>query len=120
MHSIFPCNTTSEYIPAIVFAGETFQINPLDFSLGAIVSEDVEMLALGNQTLANEMTTAITAASGFANMCLAGFAGLDLYADENLYIIGDTFIKNWYTVFSYDAADGAPAVLLAPSIAQDS
>lgn len=74
------------------------------------------MLALGNQTLVNDITANVNA--GLENMCLAGFAGLDLYADENLYIVGDTFIKNWYTVFSYDAYDGEPAVLFAPSLGQ--
>lgn len=118
MPSIFPCNTTAEYIPAIEFAGASFPMNPLDFSLGALTSEDIVMLALGNQTLVDQTTAAIEAGS-LANMCISGLAGLDLYEDENLYIVGDTFIKNWYTVFSYDANSGEPAVLFAPSIAQD-
>lgn len=75
------------------------------------------MLALGNQTLVDEITAA-TNTTGLENMCIAGFAGLDLYADENLYIVGDTFLKNWYTVFSYDASSGEPAVLFAPSLGQ--
>lgn len=116
MPSLFPCNTTDDYIPAIEFAGETFQINTLDFNLGPLVTEDIVMLALGNQTLVNEINA--SAAGSLDNMCLAGFAGLDIYTDENLYIVGDTFIKNWYTVFSYDAYDGEPAVLFAPSIGQ--
>ncbi|CAN8104254.1 unnamed protein product [Discula destructiva] len=116
---IYPCNTSAEYIPALEFAGESFPINPLDFNLGAIESEDIVMLALGNQTLVDEMAAA-NVTSELANFCIAGMAGLDLYADENLYIVGDTFIKNWYTVFSYDASNGEPAVLFAPSVAQDS
>lgn len=75
------------------------------------------MLALGNQTLVNEINGSVN--SGLENMCIAGFAGLDIYTDENLYIVGDTFIKNWYTVFSYDAYDGAPAVLFAPGLGQE-
>lgn len=117
--SIFPCNTSAEYIPAIEFAGESFQINPLDFNLGAVVSEDIEMLALGNQMLVDQMAAA-NVTSELADFCLAGLAGIDLTDIENLYVIGDTFIKNWYTVFSYDASDGEPAVLLGTSIAQDS
>lgn len=78
------------------------------------------MLALGNQTLINEMAAA-NVTSGLANYCLAGLAGADLTDLENLYVVGDTFIKNWYTVFSYDgSSDGEPAVLLGTSIAQDS
>lgn len=34
----------------------------------------------------------------------------------SFFVIGDTFLKNWYTVFSYSANDGKPAVLFAPSI----
>lgn len=117
--SIYPCNTSAEYIPAIEFAGESFQINPLDFNIGAIESEDIEMLALGNQTLVNEMAAA-NVTSELANFCIAGLAGADLTDIENLYVVGDTFIKNWYTVFSYDGSDGEPAVLLGTSIAQDS
>lgn len=119
MGSIFPCNTSAEYIPAVEFAGESFQINPLDFNIGAIESEDIEMLALGNQTLVDQVAAA-NATSGLENYCIAGLAGIDLTDIENLYVVGDTFIKNWYTVFSYDANDGEPAVLLGTSIAQDS
>ncbi|KAJ6780742.1 hypothetical protein PWT90_10875 [Aphanocladium album] len=28
------------------------------------------------------------------------------------WITGDSFLKNWYSIYSYDAADGKPAVLL--------
>lgn len=119
MCSIFPCNTSVDYIPAIEFAGESFQLNPLDFSIGALEDEDIEMLALGNQTLVDQVAAA-NVTSELANFCLAGLAGADLTDIENLYVVGDTFIKNWYTVFSYDASNGEPAVLLGPSIAQES
>lgn len=113
--SLFPCNTSASYIPAIEFAGESFQINPLDFSIGAVSEDDIEMLALGDAAVARELRAA---AIDFSGMCISGLAGGDLSTTENLYVVGDTFIKNWYTVMSYTASDGEPAVLFAPSIGQ--
>lgn len=117
MCSLFPCNTSDSYIPAIEFAGESFQINPLDFSIGAISEEDISMLALGNTAVMDEIQSANIDLSGY---CIAGLAGGDVSETENLYVVGDTFIKNWYTVMSYTANDGEPAVLFAPSIGQES
>lgn len=116
-HSLFPCNTSESYIPAIEFAGESFQINPLDFSIGSISEEDIETLALGNSAVVQQIKTAQLDLSGY---CIAGLAGGDITETENLYVVGDTFIKNWYTVMSYTANDGAPAVLFAPNIGQSS
>lgn len=93
--SIFPCNTSTDYIPAIEFAGESFQINPLDFSIGAISEETIEDLALGNQTIVNDLKSfAASSASGLSNYCIAGLIGADLTDIENLYVVGDVFIKN--------------------------
>lgn len=117
--SVFPCATSDEYIPAITFAGESFQINPLDFNLGALSSEDIELLALGNATLVEELTNVFDDAADL-DLCLSGLIGGDLTTTENLYVVGDVFIKNWYTVMSYSGSDGSPAVLFAPSIGQDS
>lgn len=113
--SLFPCNTSESYIPALEFAGESFQINPLDFSIGAVSEEDIEMLALGNSAVIDEIQSAKIDLSGY---CISGLAGEDITETENLYVVGDTFIKNWYTVMSYTANDGEPAVLFAPSIGQ--
>lgn len=119
--SAFPCSTADKYIPAIEFAGESFQINPLDFNLGALSSEDIELLALGNATLVDEVTNTFGAEDIEAlNLCLSGLIGADLTSVENLYVVGDVFIKNWYTVMSYSASSGSPAVLFAPSLGQDS
>lgn len=116
-HSLFPCNTSSDYIPVIEFAGESFAINPLDFNLGAVESEDIEMLSLGNAEIV-EQAAALNITGALADYCIAGFMGGDISETENLYVVGDTFIKNWYTVFSYTASSGSPAVLFAPSIGQ--
>lgn len=113
--SLFPCDTADSYIPAIEFAGESFPINPLDFSIGAISEEDIEMLALGDSAVVEEIQSAQL---DLSNYCIAGLAGGDISESQNLYVVGDTFIKNWYTVMSYTANDGAPAVLFAPSIGQ--
>lgn len=117
--SIFPCNTSDEYVPAIEFAGESFQINPLDFNIGAISSSDIELLALGNATIVEEFA-ALNVSSALSDYCIAGLMGGDLTSTENLYVVGDVFIKNWYTVMSFDASSGSPAVLFAPSIGQSS
>lgn len=116
-NSLFPCNTSDAYIPAIEFAGTSFQINPLDFSIGAVSEEDIATLALGNTAVMNEIESADIDLSDY---CIAGLAGGDVSETENLYVVGDTFIKNWYAVFSYTANEGAPAVLFAPSIGQES
>lgn len=40
-----------------------------------------------------------------------------LYAvDGSSFVVGDSFFKSWYSIFSYTANDGHPAVLLAESI----
>lgn len=72
------------------------------------------MLALGNPTVMSALSSQIS----LDNYCIAGLAGGDIDTEENLYVVGDTFIKNWYTVMSYTASDGAPAVLFAPNIGQ--
>lgn len=41
-------------------------------------------------------------------LCL-GFVGGGPF---ETWIVGDSFLKNWYSIYSYDAADGKPAVLL--------
>lgn len=73
------------------------------------------MLVLGDSTLAAEVSAKLS----LADYCIAGFMGGDVSSTENLYVVGDTFIKNWYTVMSYSASDGSPAVLFAPSLGQD-
>lgn len=113
---LYPCNTAAKKIPSITFAGQDFAINPLDFKLGSLSLDDVEDLVLGNVTLATQVRELITPEAG--GYCIAGFSGGDLTGLDDFYIVGDTFIKNWYSVFSYSASDGAPAVLFAPNVGQ--
>lgn len=90
-YSLFPCNTSDAYVPALEFAGESFQINPLDWNIGAVSDEDIEMLALGNQTLVDDV---YATAGSIDDLCISGLIGADLTSIENLYVIGDVFIKN--------------------------
>ncbi|ETS75160.1 hypothetical protein PFICI_13644 [Pestalotiopsis fici W106-1] len=115
---LYPCNTAN--IPSITFAGVDLAINPLDFKLGSLgLGVDVDDLTLGNADLAAEIRQkASELAPEAGGYCIAGFSGGDLTGIDDLYIVGDTFIKNWYSVFSYSAASGAPAVLFAPNIGQ--
>lgn len=113
---LFPCDTADSYVPSITFAGTSFPINPLDFNIGPLVEDDIDLLVMGNQTLAAQVSAKLS----LADYCIAGFMGGDISTTENLYVVGDTFIKNWYTVMSYSASDGSPAVLFAPSIGNDS
>lgn len=107
-------------IPSITFAGVDLAINPLDFKLGSLgLGADVDDLTLGDADLAAEIRQRAAALAPEAGgYCIAGFSGGDLTGIDDLYIVGDTFIKNWYSVFSYSAADGQPAVLFAPNVGQ--
>ncbi|KAK6078899.1 eukaryotic aspartyl protease [Seiridium cupressi] len=113
---LYPCSTADGNIPSITFAGVDLAINPLDFKLGSLGLGDIDDLALGDAALAAEIREKIAPEAG--GYCIAGFSGGDLTGIDDLYIVGDTFIKNWYSVFSYSAADGQPAVLFAPNIGQ--
>ncbi|KAI4597169.1 hypothetical protein LQW54_006612 [Pestalotiopsis sp. IQ-011] len=117
---LYPCNTAVTNIPSITFAGVDLAINPLDFKLGSLgLGADVDDLTLGDADLAAEIRQRAAALAPEAGgYCIAGFSGGDLTGIDDLYIVGDTFIKNWYSVFSYSAADGQPAVLFAPNVGQ--
>jgi hypothetical protein len=90
----YPCASTPSI--ALTFAGSSteFPINILDFNLGA--------------------TTA------GAGMCVGGIFGMDFMdaAGDNIAIVGDEFLKSWYSVYNYDGAGkGVPAVGFAASMA---
>lgn len=70
---------------------------------------------MGNESLAAEIRTKMEV----TDYCVAGLKGVEIQSASettNLYIIGAAFLKNWYTVMSYSANNGSPAVLFAPSI----
>lgn len=79
----YPCDSTTTL--AISFDGNPYSIDLADFNLG-------------------------TASGG---NCVGGIIGQDMQDSngDNLAIVGDEFLKSWYTVFNYDgSSSGAPAV----------
>ena len=102
----YPCDTTT--IPAITFAGQSFSINPLDFNFGSVDLELAEMVR--SRRLAHELENAA------GGLCLAGIAAADLDPTENLYVVGDTFLKSWYSVYNYVDAGGSPSVSFAKAV----
>ncbi|KAG9017512.1 hypothetical protein FRB90_000985 [Tulasnella sp. 427] len=69
----YPCNSKLGPIE-LSFSGHKYAVNPADFNLGAVSS--------GSST------------------CVGGIVGEDI--DDGIAIIGDEFMKNWYSVFDYD------------------
>ena len=114
----------SNYIPAIQFAGKSFGINALDFNFGVLTSSFARLI--GNETLAVrlEMKVEARAAKKRARQaddsaeesCVAAIVGTDVDPQENLYVVGDAFLKSWYTTFNYVNADGGPSVSFAAAI----
>ena len=108
----YPCNTDPECIPILQFAGVDFAIAPGDFNLGRLTVSFAR--GINDRALVDFLSRTRTA------YCLATIMAADLAADlpesQDLYLVGDIFLKNWYSVFSYDAAAGKPAVLFAKSI----
>ncbi|KAK7735091.1 hypothetical protein SLS63_004077 [Diaporthe eres] len=94
----------------------SFQISPVDFNIGKVAPEDVDNIVMGNESLAAEIRTKM---ENVTDYCVAGLKGLHIDSvseSNNFYVIGAAFLKNWYTVMSYSANNGSPAVLFAPSI----
>lgn len=116
LYSLFPCDTADSYIPSITFAGASFHISPVDFNIGKVAPEDVDNIVMGNESLAAEIRTKV---ENVTDYCVAGLKGRHIDSaseSNNFYVIGAAFLKNWYTVMSYSANNGSPAVLFAPSI----
>ncbi|CAD6572751.1 MAG: hypothetical protein ASARMPREDX12_005429 [Alectoria sarmentosa] len=112
----YPCATPSNYIPAIRFGGKSFGINPLDFNVGLLTSEFARLL--GNESLAVGLE-AEEEGDGVENKyenCVAAVVGTDVSPQENLYVVGDAFLKNWYTTFNYVNAGGGPSVGFAQAV----
>ncbi|RPD78819.1 acid protease [Lentinus tigrinus ALCF2SS1-7] len=79
----YPCNATLKL--ELSFEGRRYSIHPADFNLG-------------------KMDTDTT-------MCIGTVVEINSDLGDNLAIIGDTFLKSWYSVFDYSGRVG-----LAPSI----
>ncbi|KAL1874425.1 hypothetical protein VTK73DRAFT_302 [Phialemonium thermophilum] len=110
----FPCNTTANFLPQFVMTDKAFGLNPLDFNLGPLDEIFLELLTESGQ----KETAKQLAADDDDGFCISAVAGADIVSAVDgqtlLYVMGDTFIKNWYSIFSFTAAPGGkPAVLLA-------
>jgi hypothetical protein len=116
--SIYPCDTADSYIPSLTFAGQSFQINALDFNWGRITAVWAEIFAEVVAEDDPDLAAEIRARTAAADYCMAGLSGTDV-DDFDMFVVGDTFLKNWYSVFSYSANHDKPAVLFAPSIGND-
>ena len=96
----YPCNT--KRVVQFVFAGKRFAINALDLNFGSLTSAFGDLLGL-SWLLAPVLN----------RFCLAGIAGADVDPTQNLYVVGDVFLKNWYSIYSYNNAKGGPSVSFA-------
>lgn len=109
----YPCNTKAEYIPALEFAGRSFAIAQSDFSCG-------EMSYIFAAKVANDKLLKSIASPLYRPMCIGAIVGADLTMDpsENttFYVIGDAFLKNWYSIYNYDSGFGKPSVSFAKSV----
>lgn len=50
--------------------------------------------------------------------CVAAIVGTDVAPEENLFVVGDAFLKSWYATFNYVDADagGGPSVSFAQAV----
>jgi len=92
----FPCNVTRAHIPKLRFAGTSFAMHPLDFSGGELAQKPAAV------------------ERDLPKMCVSQITGSDSLG-EGGWIGGGAFLRNWYSIYSYNANDGRPAVLLAPA-----
>lgn len=105
----YPCNTNAKYIPAIQFAGKSFAISPLDFNLGRLTTDFATLI--GNTNLLQYLSNAAS-----QPVCLGAIVGADLGPTQNFYVVGDAFLKNWYSIYNYVNAGGNPSVSFAKSV----
>ena len=133
----YPCSTGAEYMPAIRFGGKAFAINALDFNFGLLTSsfarlvgdealaaqlEEQELLEVKGEGDARGEGEGDAKAEAEAHdgssvqNCVAALVGTDGTPGENLFVVGDAFLKNWYTTFSYGSGGGRPSVSFAEAV----
>lgn len=89
----YPCNTPATYIPSVTMAGKSFPIPLQDFNLGVLTTGFVSALA----TKIGATEQAVSA----RELCVAGVIGLEDNVNPNLFVLGDVFLKGWYSIFGY-------------------
>lgn len=95
----YPCNTSVSYIPSITMMGQSFPIPLQDFNLGYLTTGFVSALATKIGATEAEVKA--------KELCVAGLIGLEDSVNPNLFVLGDVFLKGWYSIFGYGA--GWPA-----------
>lgn len=98
----YPCGSKPKV--NLGFAGKKFVINDLDFKLQSLTSN------LATQMQSDPLTSILNkllggllgGGSGSGGYCIASVVGADLGPTQNLYVVGDSFLKNWYSTFHYD------------------
>ena len=100
----YPCNSNPQV--SLTFAGKQFAINPLDFNLGTLTSSFASLI--GSNVLSNALDRLVG-----GGLCAASIAGADLDPTQNFYVVGDTFLKNWYSVYNYN---GGASVQFAKAV----
>lgn len=96
----YPCNSNPKI--EFVFGGQKFAIAPEDLNFGSVTGDFADIV--GNNTLATFLDA--------GEYCIAGVAADDLRPAENFYVVGDVFLKNWYSTYSYDG----PSVSFAKAV----
>lgn len=83
----YPCNTKANV--SLKYAGKNFAINNIDLNFGKLSDQ------LGLPLLSG------------TNYCLAGLGGADINPGIPLWIVGDVFLKNWYSTYHYISPSSA-------------
>lgn len=121
MFFAYPCDTPAGDIPAFRFEGRAFGISALDFNFGTLTAEFARLV--GDEALAGRLEreeeegrVKERAAGGGGQDCVAAIVGTDMGPEGNLYVLGDAFLKSWYSVFSFGSAGGRASVSFAEAM----
>ncbi|MCJ1463840.1 hypothetical protein MMC07_002449 [Pseudocyphellaria aurata] len=104
----YPCDTKASDIPALQFVDKSFSIASSDFNFGQLTAAFAKLI--GSDQLLSYSS------SRSSSMCLGAIVGTNLDLSQNLYVVGDTFLKNWYSIYNYVNAGGHPSVSFAKSV----
>lgn len=102
----YPCSEKPKV--SFILGGHSFAYNPLDFNLGSLTSGFADII--GAESLLSALANPLA-----GGLCASSIIGADITpvnGASNFYVIGDTFLKNWYSVFSYTG----PTVSLAAAV----
>lgn len=106
----YPCNTPQQYMPVFSIGSQKYDINTLDFNGGVVPSSAAKRMPAAGfdgshiEEIAERGDDLNARAT---QMCYSNFVGADVKSPyipsgTKVYILGDTFMKNWYTVFNYN------------------